>query len=181
MTEILQKYKQTVRLDHGWEVELTCPECNWNGIPPDNGWTPGLEIHFGNTPTIYSNLKCPECECNLRKEAGEKLVEMFSDVELDRRNKRYLAFFILFMIGVPVIIFAVVYAGIQAGLWGKTAYAAFTLMAVLLAPAILYFNYKIGMISSHCECGSGYRFMGLLGRCYCFRCSSCGHLLKTRD
>ena len=52
----------------------------------------------------------------------------------------------------------------------------------LLAPTIMWFNWQIASIRCRCECGKpAYKFMGMLGRSYCYRCSSCGRLLRLRD
>jgi hypothetical protein len=62
--------------EHGWEVPLRCDRCGADSVPNFHGWTPSLVINFGNKPTIYANLECPECGENMKAVAGEKLVEM---------------------------------------------------------------------------------------------------------
>jgi hypothetical protein len=58
------------------------------------------------------------------------------------------------------------------------------LMLLILSSRSLgmWFNYQIASIRCWCECGRpGYKFMGLLGRSYCYRCSSCGRRLRLKD
>jgi hypothetical protein len=60
--------------------------------------------------------------------------------------------------------------------------ALFRLPLLLLAPAIFWFNWRIASIRHRCACGRpDYRLMGLIGRSYAFRCSTCGRLLRLRD
>ena len=182
IASILAKYKEVMEHSHGWDVELQCNHCGWTGVPLYNGWIPSTAMNFEVKPTIYANLRCPECGKDLKEEAGTKLVELFKDVELDKRNKAVLAWFILALVGIPAIIFGFITAGVKTGLWGNEAYTALTFLPILIAPAILLLNYNIGLIRHECECGgAGYIFMGMLGRAYCYRCSSCGKLLKIRD
>ena len=53
---------------------------------------------------------------------------------------------------------------------------------LLLQPMILLFNWQVHSPRFRCDCGQpAYKFMGMLGRSYCYRCSSCGRLLRLRD
>jgi hypothetical protein len=182
MKSFFAKYKQAVEHQHGWDVELKCIGCGWSGVPIYDGWTPSYAMNFGNSPTIYANITCPECGKDLREEAGSKLVELFEGITLDRRNKRYLMWFVIALIGIPLIIAGLIEAGVQAKLWGNIAFIALVFMPLFLMPGIMLLNYRIGLISSECECGgTGYIFIGMLGRSYCYRCPSCGKLLRVRD
>ncbi len=182
MASIMAKYREAVELNHGWDIELACAECGWSGVPKYEGWTPGFPKGFGKTPTIYANLKCPECGKDLKDEAAAKLVELFGDIPIDQRNKGYLMLFITAVVGIPAVLLAFIAMGVKTGLWGTQAYTLLTLLPILIAPAIMLMNYKIGRISTQCECGGAkYIFLGMLGRSYCHHCSSCGKLLRTRD
>ncbi len=62
------------------------------------------------------------------------------------------------------------------------AFLALTGLILLLPPAIFWFNWQIHGARHRCECGQpAYVFMGLLERSYCYRCSTCGKLLRVRD
>jgi hypothetical protein len=163
---------------HGWEVELQCPACGKVALPVFNGWTPSHAINFGDRPTIYADLTCRSCGADLRHAAGTKLVELFADVGVPPRNRWLMATFI-------VIILAFLLPGTILSLFeGWRKLGVFLLWTPLLpvAPTILWFNGQIASIRSRCECGKpDYKFMGLLGRSYCYRCSSCGRLLRLRD
>ena len=109
-------------------------------------------------------------------------MEQFSGIAVPGRNKSLIAWFVVFVTGVPLVLMACIYLGIRAGYWGNQAFTSLTLMAVIIGPAIMVFNYRISSVRRTCGCGSpDYIFMGLLGRSYCFRCSSCGNLLRMRD
>ena len=182
MPSFLSKYKERAQHQHGWEVELQCPECNHDGKPKYDGWTPNKAVKFGDTPTIYANVTCSECGHDLKTEAGKKLTELFKDVSIPPRNKRLLYGFISVVVGVPLILAGLLWAGVAAGWWGYPAFGWLNLLWIIVVPAILYFNYKVASIRFACECGDPkYLFMGLLGRSYCYRCSTCGKLLRVRD
>lgn len=157
---------------HGWEVELECPTCSHSGIPNYDGWKPTSTIKFGNKSTIYALLKCSHCGYDLREEAGKKLAEMFSEIAIPTWNRQLIIWFIV----AGIAMLAVLYVGkFMIGDW---AYIAFIFLPLL----IMFFNYRVASIRSRCECGNPhYVFMGLLGRTYCYRCSSCGRLLRLRD
>ncbi len=181
-TSIFKKYRETMQHQHGWQVELECSKCAWSGIPVYNGWKPGLAMNFGQKPTIYADLNCPECGSELKNEAGKKLVELFTEISITGINKRLLIGFIAILIGLLSILGVGIYVGIHFGWWGRSAFTGLALLPALIGPMIIYFNYKIASIRKNCQCGKpDYIFMGLLGRTSCYRCSSCGKLLRVRD
>jgi hypothetical protein len=182
MSSFLSKYKERVQHQHGWEVELQCPECNHDGKPKYGGWTPSKAIKFGDTPTIYANLTCSECGHDLKSEAGTKLTELFKEVRIPPQNKRLLYGFIFVVYGLPLIFAGILWAGVAAGWWGYSSFVSLSLVVWAIVPAIFYFNYKVHSIRFVCECGDPkYLSMGLLGRSYCYRCSSCGRLLRAKE
>ena len=81
---LLAKYRERVQHQHGWEVELQCPQCSHESVPKfDEGLTPKPEKVARNvrdTPMICANVTCPECSHDLKERAGEKLAELFKDV-----------------------------------------------------------------------------------------------------
>ncbi len=178
---LMARYKERVQHQHGWEVELQCPQCNHEGVPEYVGWTPSSAINLGDTPTIYANLSCPQCGHDLKDAAGEKLRELFKDVSIPPRNKGLLYGLILAVVGLPLALAGIIWAGVNAGWWGEGAFVWLTLCWIVVGPAIFIFNYKVHSIRFTCECGHPrYVFMGMLGRSYCYRCS-CGKLLRVRD
>jgi hypothetical protein len=167
---------------HGWDVELQCPRCGNIAVPVFRGWTPSRAISLGNTPTIYADLDCARCGASLRDAAGRKLVELFTDVSIPLRNRQLIAWFLTCMVRAPLRLLAAVILGVGAG-WGAFRHPAILpLFALLLGPMIMWFNWQIASMRSRCECGDpAYKFMGMLGRSYCYRCSTCGRLLRLRD
>ena len=172
MLSIFKKYRDLMQHRHGWEVELKCPRCNRSGVPRFDGWKPNNTIKFGNKSTIFALLQCTHCGCELREEAGKKLIELFSEITIPPWNKHLIIWFVV----AGMTMLAAVYFGKPA--IGDWAYAAFIFFPAL----IMVFNYRVASIRSRCACGNPkYAFMGLLGRTYCYRCSSCGRLLRLRD
>jgi hypothetical protein len=175
------KYRQRMQHEHGWEVELRCPACGLLAHPVFRGWTPSHAVSFGNRPTIYARLDCPACGAGLKATAGEKLLELFADVPLPARNRRLMSWFVALHVGLPLAMVAVIAPGIR---YRREAWALTVLMLLVLSSRSLgmWFNYQIASIRCRCQCGRpGYKFMGLLGRSYCYRCSSCGRRLRLKD
>lgn len=173
MVSLFKKYREALVLKHGWEVDLKCPECGCLGKPKYSGWTPSYAMKFGSAPVIYANLTCDKCGGNLKDTAGKKLVELFSKVPVSVENKRILFWFIFVIAAIPIALISI---------FGSKAFMSFVFIPVLIFPAIMFFNYKVASLHTRCECGRpDYVFMGMLGRSYCHRCSSCGKLLRSRD
>ncbi|MCL4202632.1 MAG: hypothetical protein KJ000_09060 [Pirellulaceae bacterium] len=182
MMAFFKQYNQRLQHQHGWEVELDCPVCGNHGPPDYAGWTPDSGTCFGTGSTIFANVCCPRCGQDLKQQAGEKLIELFSHVPTPARNRCLVALFIGILVGLPLLLCAVIWAGVQLGWWGHTAYLALTGLSLLLPPAIFWFNWQIHGVRHRCDCGRpAYVFMGLLGRSYCYRCSTCGKLLRLQD
>jgi hypothetical protein len=173
--EPMARYRELLEHEHGWEVELGCPNCGATALPVFDGWTPSPAINFGSTPTIYSRLHCEHCGFDLQSTAGKKLVELFGSVSMPPAARRVLAFYILFM---------VLWTGAMT--WGIVARwrhpQILLLPLILLGPLRMCTNWKIHSLRTQCGCGApDYKFMGQLGRSYCYRCSSCSRLLRLRD
>jgi len=182
MIAFFKKYKEAMRLRHGWEVELECSKCGHYGIPAYDGWRSSRALSLGNTPQIYAKVSCAECGNGLKHEAGQKVVELFSEIAVPSKNKIFIAWFVACTVGIPLVLTALIYLGVRFGLWGWQSFTILSFMVILIGPAIMFFNYKISSMRRACECGTpAYIFMGLLGRSSCFRCSSCGRLLRMRD
>jgi hypothetical protein len=179
---ILHKYRERMQHQHGWEVELRCPRCGTIAVPVFRSWTPSAAMNFGNTPTIYADLDCARCGASLRDAAGGKLVELFTDVPIPLGNRRLLAGFLASVVRAPLFLLALTILGVGAG-WGAFRHRAdVPLLALLLGPTLMWFNWQIASLRSRCACGDpAYKFMGMLGRSYCYRCSTCGRRLRLRD
>lgn len=182
MTTLLKEYKRRLQHQHGWEVELECPICGHCGQPDYDGWTPNSAMKFGDRPTIFANVTCHKCGQDLRQAAGDKLVEVFSGVPTAARNRQMLIAFIGLIVGVPLLALVTIRAGVQLEWWGNAVYTALAGLPLLVFPTIFWLNWQVHGMRHRCECGKpAYIFMGLLGRSYCYRCSSCGKLLRLRD
>jgi hypothetical protein len=82
----------------------------------------------------------------------------------------------------PLIGLGAIWLGVWAGLWGIWVFSLLGLSALLITPATMWCNYRIASIRQQCPCGKpDYLFMGLLGKSYCYRCTSCGTRLRLRD
>ena len=175
---IFAKYRQAMQHEFGWEVELTCPACSHTGLPKYDGWKPSAAIGLGRTATVHAQLSCPQCGHDLQPTAKEKLVELFSPVKTSKAAWRIILWGLLILLGlmaVPLVLQLVFgqHPWLQMLWW---------LPIVFLGPMILLFNYRIALLRQQCPCGSPhYIFMGMLGRSYCYRCSTCGRLLRLRD
>ncbi len=181
--EWVKKCQEPLLNVHGWEVELQCPACGLVAMPVYNGWTPGHSLKLGNRPTIYANLNCRACGADLKEAAGAKLVELFAEVRTPSRNRRLIATFIVGgLLFEAFLMAAVSYFDSRRGLWSLVSTFLLTGQMILLFPFIIWLNSRIALIRHQCECGKpAYKFMGLLGRSGCYRCSSCARLLRTRD
>jgi len=167
------KYQERLKHDHDWEVPLRCGRCGADSVPIMNGWTPSLAINLGDKPTIYADLECPKCAENLKEIAGEKLVEMFADESTHTKFKQLIALFIAVVVGATALFLLLPRS------WRTYAMIPFFL---LLQPMIYFFNWQVHSPRFRCDCGEpAYKFMGMLGRSYCYRCSNCGRLLRLRD
>ena len=173
----MKRYRDVLRNEHGWEVELWCPECNHDVMPVYKGWIPNMSMKFGRHPTIYADLECPVCSTKLKEAASEKLVEMFSDVSIPRKNKMAMVGFIggwlllLLLSLLPALITNI-----------SSLYLFPACLMISFLPVLFLFNYRVHSLKQECSCGKPhYVFMGMLGRSYCYRCSNEGTLLKLRD
>jgi hypothetical protein len=182
MASFMSRYREAVTLHHAWETPLTCPSCGTTAVPVMKGWTPSLEMRFGDRATIYANLSCPKCAADLRETASAALPPMFSGIELPAAIRRTLWTFLVVFMGGGLLLVGLLAWGVRSGWWTGRAFTALSFSVVLIAPLIMFMNYRLAQVRNRCECGHpAYKFMGMLGRSYCFRCSSCGRLLRTRD
>ena len=176
----IDRYRARFQHQHGWDVELTCPRCGTSAVPQYDGWTPSRAMALGSKPIIYANLSCRRCATDLRAAAGEKLVEMFSDVSIPPHNKRL----IVALVAYTAISLAIV---VGASMFLKGAVAVKWLPLALMPLWLMHhlsrwFGASVHSTRQQCACGNPlYKFMGMLGRSYCYRCSTCGNLLRLRD
>ena len=182
MVGVIAKYRQRLQHEHGWEVELKCRSCGTVAAPQFSGWTPSRALNFGHTPTIFANISCPKCGAGVRDAAGSKLVELFADVALPTRNRQLILGGHLFGI-IALIAFVPIAAGVgfaPALLKPGAATAVFAVASMRLY--FVWLNWQLAGLRHECECGEpAYKFMGLLGRSYCYRCTTCGRRLRLRD
>ncbi len=172
---VLQRYRKALQHQHGWEVELTCPDCGHTGLPRYGGWEPNIAINFGNAPTMFARVACGSCGRDLRPVAGEELRAMFSEIMVPKANRRLIVWFVvavILLVTLPIVAQFVLRPSFHIASFG----------AILVLPLIFAFNYRVASMRKRCPCGAPkYVFMGLLGRSYCYRCSGCGNLLRLRD
>lgn len=177
----ITQYKQRVELQHGWEVELQCPECGHESVPTfADGLTPkpnAVAKNVADSPLICATVTCSECGHDLNEQAGVKLIELFKDVP--RTTIGWLSVVLGVLLFSPVAVFVIGWAGHFAGWWGDgVGWVIYPAMALCLI-VFLAFYYMVQPLIYSCECGKPrFLFMGVLGRSYCFRCSSCSRLLR---
>jgi len=182
MAGLFTEYHRRMRHEHGWQVPLDCPVCRHLGVPDFEGWTPQQGMNFGDRPTIYADLACENCGHDLHDTAGEKLVELFTEVSTPGRNRRLLWTFVGLMVVVPLLLVGLICLGVRLGWWGPFAYTILSGLSLLVVPTIFWINWQVHRLRHECPCGQpDYLFMGLLGRSSCYRCSTCGRLLRLRD
>jgi hypothetical protein len=131
-----RRYRETLRHEHGWEVELTCPQCGHTGLPRYEGWKPNLAGGFGKTPTIFANLACTKCGRDLRRAAGEQLVATFSRIAVPKGNKRLLVWFViavLLIVSLPIVAQFTLRPGFHVASFG----------VILVLPLIIAVNYRV--------------------------------------
>lgn len=182
MFSFLRRYRDAMRLQHGWPLALRCPDCAHHGVPEYRGWTPNRSIRLGKKPLVFADVFCAGCGSDLKPAAEGELVRRFADIPIRKRNKRIIALFLLAVVGLPVLGLLVLSLGMHEGWWGSTAFTALTLAPIVVVPAILIFNYRLAVLRKRCECGKpDFVFLGLLGGSYCLRCGSCGFEMRMRD
>ena len=171
----------TGKLAHedGWDVPLRYPRCGVEAEPACNGWAPNHAVHFGKMPTVIVNVSCAGCRADLRAAAADKLVELFGDVAINSTNRWLIAIFaIYFLLMLPLLLWTVMRFPVARGLEAMIGVGH----VLLIHPIIRWFNNRVAALRHSCACGKPhYKFMGMLGRSYCYRCSTCGQLLRLRD
>jgi MFS family permease len=181
---LVTKYKERVDFKHGWEVELQCPQCGHDGLPKcGDGRTPKpaeYAKNTGETPMICADVTCSQCGHDLKERAGEKLTELFKDVP--KTTIGFLGVVLAILIILPVLpfILAVLIEFGAVGGW-LANWFGWWFWPSLFAPAVIipFCIYMMHPLIYACECGNPrFLFMGMLGRSYCFRCSSCSRLLR---
>ncbi len=184
MMDFLRKYRKTFEHQHGWEAAVECPVCAFIAVPVFNGWTPSLSVGLGSTPKVFANLNCPKCAAPVKSAAEMKLVELFSVVAIPKSNQRMLKWYMAFGIAGLLITAGGLlhFAALRDG--NTPSYLLFLLLtpALSLRPLGTWLNYAIASHCKQCACGNpAYKFMGMLGRPCCYRCSTGGQLLRLRN
>lgn len=182
---MLQKLKQLRSLlvhEHGWEVPVPCSVCGHCGVPDYDGWSPSRAIRFGNRATIYARLRCTKCHSDLKQAAGESLVELFGEQPIPESNRRLLRGYVAYAIAASLLSAGGIIWIALAQPGNRIYFVVVMVPLILLRPMGMGLNYAIAAHRRKCECGApAWKFMGLLGRTYCYRCSTCGRLLRLRD
>jgi len=181
MGSLFAKYRLAAGTLYGWSVELRCDACGFQGLPRYEGKLQA-PAPVGDRPAIYAKVTCSKCGNRLIDAAGRKLTELFRDTAVPEENKIIIKKFILGLFLIPLAFALLLVAGVQQGWWSYSAFAILLLSALFIPVTVVHMNYRIAMLRSRCECGNpAYVLMGLLDRMYCYRCSSCGRLLRLRD
>ncbi len=169
---------------YGWDLELTCTRCRNTGLPRYEGWSQNLQTNTGAGVRVYAKVACPKCGNRLTNEAGSKLVDIFRSIELPEKNKKIMKTFIAGIILVPFVLAFVLLFGTQMDWWGWGLGTVWILVvsAVAIPLLVLQKNKEIGKLAGSCGCGKPHQvFLGSLDDADCYRCFSCGRLMKLRE
>lgn len=169
---------------YGWDVELTCTQCGTSGLPRYEGWSPSLETTLGGNVQVYAKVACPKCARRLTEEAGRKLAGFFTTLDIPVENKKILARFITSLYLVPAGLAFVLFFGTQMDWWTWGLGTAWVLVVSAIAIPLLVMqrSRQVAQLPNRCECGKAhYVFMGSLDGGSCYRCFSCGRLMKLRE
>jgi hypothetical protein len=170
--------------NYGWDVELSCSHCAFSGMPRYEGRSESLKTDGPADVSIYAKLACPRCGGRLTNEAGRKLVTLFRDVDISEGNKGILGRFITRLFLVPGVLAFVLFFGMQMDWWNWGLGTLWVLLVSLASiPLVVYLkNKELADLPLQCECGKPhYVYMGSIENSQCFRCFSCGRLLKVRE
>jgi hypothetical protein len=170
--------------NYGWDVELTCPQCGTSGLPRYEGWSPSLESNSGAHVQVYAKIACPKCGRRLTDEAAKKLVQLFSARDIPAENKKLISRFIARLFLVPAGLAFVLFFGMQMDWWNWGLGTVWILIvsAIAVPMIVLARNRRIAELPNHCACGNAhYVFMGTIDSSHCYRCFSCGQLMKLRE
>jgi DNA-directed RNA polymerase subunit RPC12/RpoP len=169
---------------HGWDVELTCGQCGATTVPRFEGWSPALSTNLGPHVQVYAKVACPKCGSRLTDQAGRELTELFRDLDIPPKNKSVITQFVTRLFLIPAGLAFVIFFGMQMDWWGWGLGTVWVLLvsAVAVPLLVLSRNRQIAALPGRCECGKPhYVFMGTLDGSYCYRCFSCGRLMKLRE
>ena len=166
-------------LEHGWEVPLKCNACGQSELPVYDGRTAIEGNPSGKQPLVYANLKCRHCGNDLKQEATEEVVRLFATQRLDPHNRRLLSTILVGAAIVSVVGYGEIFMlFVIPAPWRHMWWMGFVLVYVYVTTRLLP---GIDALRGVCTCGKpSYKFMGRLGLSYCFRCSTCGKLLRLR-
>jgi DNA-directed RNA polymerase subunit RPC12/RpoP len=178
---VFAKYRNVTSTPCGWDVELVCSQCRTSVMPRYEGWSAHLAAGAGEA-TTGAKLACPACGKRLIEEPVHKLTSLFNAVSLTAQNHRIVKQFIAGLVIVPVVFAFVLFVGLQMGWWGNNAFGILVLSAAVIPVLVLLKNYRIAMLRSDCVCKKpAYRFLGTFHGTNCYRCSSCGRLLRLQE
>ena len=169
---------------YGWDLELACDQCGFEGLPRYEGWSPGLEAGLGPQVQVYAKVACPKCGRRLTSEAGKKLTDLFRGLEIPVENKRVLTQFVSRLFLVPAGLAFVLFFGMQMDwwTWGMGTLWILIVSAIAIPVIVLARNRNLAGLAMRCECGKPHHiYMGTLDGEHCYRCYSCGRLLKVRE
>ncbi len=183
MTSLFSKYSSTVRNVYGWGVELTCSRCKARVKPRYEGWSTHLKTDRGENASIFAKVACPNCGRRMTDEASAKLEELFGGIAIPEQNQHIVSGFIIALIIVPVVLAFFLFVGMQIGWWQWGFGTVWILLtsAVSIPLLVMLRNYRTAKLRMICDCGNPqFVCMGSIDNTLCYRCSSCGRLLRLR-
>jgi DNA-directed RNA polymerase subunit RPC12/RpoP len=149
-------------------------------MPRYEGWSPHMA--GAGDATIFARLACPACGQRLIDEPVRKLVGLFAGVPVSAQNHRIIKEFIAGLVTVPLTFAFVLFVGLQMGWWRNNAFGLLVLSAAVIPLLVMLKNYRIAMLRSVCDCKKpAYYLLGTLQGTCCYRCSSCGRLLRLQE
>ncbi|OGW42123.1 MAG: hypothetical protein A2010_19280 [Nitrospirae bacterium GWD2_57_9] len=175
---------KNIQKTHGWDIELTCTHCGFSGQPRYEGWSPSLQTNRGGNVRVYAKIACAKCGSRLTNEAGSKLVELFQGLDIPEQNKKIISRFILWLFLVPAGLAFVLFFGMQMDwwTWGMGTVWILLVSGIALPVLVSVKNRQVAQLPSRCDCNKPhYVYLGSLDNEQCYRCFSCGRLMKVRE
>ena len=174
--------KESSRLKYGWDAELECLKCKHIGKPKIYALKQGRIPRAKKLPVIHVTLHCLECGQELQREAESEIVKLFSNIHISEKNTKLIIWNRICAVCLSFLLLLCLYFSIFTDLPIRQTFPFFVLISVINIVIVKYFVYQFTLLKKTCDCGSTKLvFMGSLAQSCCFRCASCGTLVKVDD
>jgi len=174
--------KESSRLQYGWDCELECLKCKHIGQPKIYALKQGKILRAKKIPVLHMTLHCLACGQDLQREAESEIVKLFSDIHISKKNAKLITWNRICSVCLSFLLLLCLYFSMFTDFPIRQTFPSFVLISLVFIVVVKYFVYQFTLLKKACACGSTKLvFMGSLGQSYCFRCASCGTLVKIDD